>query len=341
MFCAHDAPSASSRPRGVLRRSRRRLAALRRRVMPARVMGFSFAWPCLSPPSTGRNDRSAQPLGRCRELTNPGGPVLLVACQLPADLPELRLCLVDVYCYGGGRPWTYSHLFHGGESGSIPLGSARGAKPPWQHEPPRPSSPTNVRSKRSRPMPQHNDDITDASPMPALPTWLRHPHQHAPDRLAKMLDHMARVRSLPDRQATLTTPAARAVRQSRRGDSRRRHRPHRPVRCHRPALPIARSALPRCLSLPDRWRANRKRARPHRHPLRARDNRPRHHQGLCILVRMVRAARLRQSLGPRLARTMAAPGRLLVLARRHRCRAHPRRIRRSPGDASLRPMVRL
>ncbi|MDF0581175.1 hypothetical protein [Bradyrhizobium yuanmingense] len=56
-------------------------------------------------------------------------------------------------------------------------------------------------------MPQHNDDIADASPMPALPIWLRHPHQHAPDRLAKMLDHMARVRSLPDRQATLTTPA--------------------------------------------------------------------------------------------------------------------------------------
>ena len=56
-------------------------------------------------------------------------------------------------------------------------------------------------------MPQQNADIADASPMPALPIWLRHPHQHAPDRRAKMLDHMARVRSLPRLQADVA-PAA-------------------------------------------------------------------------------------------------------------------------------------
>ncbi|MEY9360692.1 hypothetical protein ABH994_003413 [Bradyrhizobium yuanmingense] len=73
-------------------------------------------------------------------------------------------------------------------------------KPPRQHEPPRPSSPTNVRSNRSRPMP-HKADIADVSPMPALPIWLRHPRQHAPDRRARMLAHMARARSLPRPQA--------------------------------------------------------------------------------------------------------------------------------------------
>ncbi|UWU89209.1 hypothetical protein [Bradyrhizobium sp. CB1015] len=56
-------------------------------------------------------------------------------------------------------------------------------------------------------MPQHKADIADASPMPALPTWLRHPHQHAPDRRAKMLEHMARARSVPRPQADFA-PAA-------------------------------------------------------------------------------------------------------------------------------------
>jgi hypothetical protein len=36
--------------------------------------------------------------------------------QIPLD----KLSNLD----GGGRPWIVSYLFHGGESGSIPLGSA-------------------------------------------------------------------------------------------------------------------------------------------------------------------------------------------------------------------------
>ena len=55
-------------------------------------------------------------------------------------------------------------------------------------------------------MPQLKADITDASPMPALPTWLRHPRQHAPDQRARMLAHMAHVQSPPERQAALTPP---------------------------------------------------------------------------------------------------------------------------------------
>ncbi|PWE78892.1 hypothetical protein XF30_21245 [Bradyrhizobium sp. SUTN9-2] len=56
-------------------------------------------------------------------------------------------------------------------------------------------------------MPQLKADIADASQMPALPTWLRHPRQHAPHRRAKMLAHMAHLQSLPERQAALTPPS--------------------------------------------------------------------------------------------------------------------------------------
>ena len=45
------------------------------------------------------------------------------------------------------------------------------------------------------------------SAMPAAPPWLRHTTQHPPDRRARMLDHMARARSVPQPQAA-TPPAA-------------------------------------------------------------------------------------------------------------------------------------
>ncbi|UPK30592.1 hypothetical protein IVB26_20025 [Bradyrhizobium sp. 195] len=35
---------------------------------------------------------------------------------------------------------------------------------------------------------------------PDLPAWLGHPRQHSPDRRAKMMEHLARARSLPQRQ---------------------------------------------------------------------------------------------------------------------------------------------
>jgi hypothetical protein len=45
------------------------------------------------------------------------------------------------------------------------------------------------------------------STMPALPPWMHRTTQQAPDRRAKMLEHMACARSLPQPQAA-TTPAA-------------------------------------------------------------------------------------------------------------------------------------
>jgi hypothetical protein len=46
------------------------------------------------------------------------------------------------------------------------------------------------------------------STMPAAPPWLRHTTQHPPDRRARMLDHMARARSVPQpKAATAPEPA--------------------------------------------------------------------------------------------------------------------------------------
>ncbi|WP_349516736.1 hypothetical protein [Bradyrhizobium sp. Rc3b] len=89
--------------------------------------------------------------------------------------------------------------------------TARLQFPPLPHEPPRCSPPTNVSWNRSRPMAQCNPEIersSAASAMtPRLPPWLSHPRQHPSDRRAKMLEHMARDRSLPQRHAD-SAPAA-------------------------------------------------------------------------------------------------------------------------------------
>ena len=47
------------------------------------------------------------------------------------------------------------------------------------------------------------------STMPAAPPWLRHTTQHAPDRRAGMLEHMARARSVPQPQAAKATEPSR------------------------------------------------------------------------------------------------------------------------------------
>ena len=64
---------------------------------------------------------------------------------------------------------------------------------------------------RSNPMAQRHPEIegsSGASAMtPGLPPWLSHPRQHPSDRRAKMLEHLARARSLPQRQPDFA-PAA-------------------------------------------------------------------------------------------------------------------------------------
>lgn len=60
-------------------------------------------------------------------------------------------------------------------------------------------------------MAQRNPEIEGSSgaaaTTPGLPPWLGHPRQHPSDRRAKMLEHMARARSLPQRQSD-SAPAA-------------------------------------------------------------------------------------------------------------------------------------
>ena len=68
-------------------------------------------------------------------------------------------------------------------------------------------------------MAQRNPEIEGSSgasaSMPVAPRWLSRPRQHPSDRRAKMLEHMARARSLPQRQAnpapTAPAPSGRSA----------------------------------------------------------------------------------------------------------------------------------